>query len=60
MTNPQAQLAAIVGLILVVVATVIGGIVLAAGDHTLPGELIAIGSAAGGAVAAYLAHPNSD
>lgn len=37
-------------------ATVVGGICLAFSDRGLPGELIAIGSAAAGAVGGILSH----
>lgn len=49
--DPRAVIVALVGLVLTVVATVIGGIVLAAGGHELPPAIIAIGSGAGGALA---------
>lgn len=41
-------------LAVITLAVVIGGIVLALRDQTLPGELIAIGSASGGALASTL------
>lgn len=43
-----------VGLVLVALTVVIGGIVLALGDRSLPGELIAIGSGAAGALGGTL------
>lgn len=42
------------GLVLLAVLTVVGGIYLTANDKSLPGEIIAIGSAAAGAVAGIL------
>lgn len=44
---------------LVALAVVIGGAVLAAQDHALPGELIAIGAGASGALAAMLSSTRS-
>lgn len=41
-------------------AVVVGGIVLALDDKSLPGELIAIGSAAAGAVGGILSRTGSD
>lgn len=45
---------------LIALATVVGAIVLAYNDKTVPDSVIAIGSAAAGAVAALLARPPAD
>ena len=45
---------------LLAMATVVGGIYLTAQDKSLPGELIAIGSLAAGAIAAILSRPNGE
>jgi len=45
------QLVSVIGLGAVALTTVIGGVALAYVDKTLPSEIIAIGSAAAGAVA---------
>lgn len=50
----------IIVLALLALAVVIGGIALAFSDRGLPGELIAIGSAAAGAIAGILSHTSSD
>jgi len=46
-------------LAVITLAVVIGGIVLALRDKTLPGELIAIGSATAGALASSLTRRDS-
>lgn len=53
--HPYITLAVVILLGFTVLATVVGGIWLAAGDSSLPGELIAIGAGAGGALAGYIA-----
>ena len=58
-TDPRAVLIALSGLVLTVVATVVGGIVLAAGGHELPEAIIAIGSGAGGALAMAITTRNN-
>ena len=58
-TDPRALLVALVGLVLTVVATVVGGIILAAGGHELPPAIIAIGSGAGGALAMAITTRNT-
>jgi uncharacterized membrane protein HdeD (DUF308 family) len=45
---------------LLALVTVVGGIVLALNDKSLPGELIAIGSAAAGSVAGILSRTGED
>lgn len=54
MNRPGLALLVVGGLILLAGIVVVGGIYLAANDKSLPGELIAIGSAAAGAVAGIL------
>ena len=48
----------VVGLALIALAVVVGGIVLAVGDRAIPGELVAIGSGAAGALGGILARTN--
>lgn len=61
MKNSQATvLAVIIVLGVLAVCVVGGGIYLAANDKTLPGELIAIGSAAAGAIAGLLAKTGTE
>lgn len=50
----------IVALALLALAVVVGGIALAFSDRGLPGELIAIGSAAAGAIAGILSHTSTN
>lgn len=53
--NTQSTVRMVIGVLgLLALAVVIGGIVLALDDKSLPGELIAIGSAAAGAVGGIL------
>lgn len=54
MTDRTVYLAALLIAGLIALAVVVGGIVLAMSDRSLPGELIAIGSGAAGAVGALL------
>lgn len=57
MTDTLTMRLAIAVLGLIAVATVVGGLVLANNDKTLPGELIAIGAGAAGAVAGLITRP---
>lgn len=53
--NTQSTVRLVIGVLgLLALAVVLGGIVLALDDKALPGELIAIGSAAAGAVGGIL------
>ena len=53
--NSQSTVRLVIAVLgLLALAVVVGGIVLALDDKTLPGELIAIGSAAAGAVGGIL------
>ena len=59
--NDQSTVRLVIGLLgLLALATVVGGICLAFTDRGLPGELIAIGSAAAGSIAGILSHTSSD
>ena len=60
MNRPTVVLVVIIALALLAFAVVIGGIYLTAIDKSLPGELIAIGSAAAGAVAGILSKTGQD
>lgn len=60
MTRPTVVLIVVVVLGLLAFAVVVGGIYLTAIDKSLPGELIAIGSAAAGAVGGILAKTGPD
>lgn len=54
--NSQSTVRLVIAVLgLLALAVVVGGIVLALDDKSLPGELIAIGSAAAGAVGSILA-----
>ena len=55
MNRPTVVLVVIISLAALAFAVVVGGIYLTAIDKSLPGELIAIGSAAAGAVGGILA-----
>lgn len=60
MTNDQSTVRLVIGaLALLAFATVVGGIYLTAADKSLPGEIIAIGSAAAGAIGGILARTGS-
>ena len=53
--NSQSTVRLVIGVLgLLALAVVVGGIILALDDKALPGELIAIGSAAAGAVGGIL------
>lgn len=53
--NSQSTVRMVIGVLgLLALSVVIGGIILALADKSLPGELIAIGSAAAGAVGGIL------
>ncbi|MDZ7732189.1 MAG: hypothetical protein U5R31_02975 [Acidimicrobiia bacterium] len=54
MTRRPTRTIAAVGLTLTVLAVVVGAILLALDDQQLPGELIAIGSGAAGALGGTL------
>lgn len=55
MSNDQSTVRLVIGsLALLALSVVVGGIALAFADRSLPGELIAIGSAAAGAVGGIL------
>lgn len=55
MSNDQSTVRLVIGaLALLALSVVIGGIALAFADRSLPGELIAIGSAAAGAIGGIL------
>jgi hypothetical protein len=58
--RPTVVLVVIISLALLAFAVVIGGIYLTAIDRSLPGELIAIGSAAAGALAGILSKTGQD
>lgn len=60
MNNQRTVLLVISVLGVLALAVVIGGIVLALDDKSLPGELIAIGSAAAGAVGGILSRTSND
>lgn len=60
MTDRLVTLVVLVSLACLAVGTLIGGIYLTAIDKSLPGELIAIGSSAAGAIAGILSRPSSD
>lgn len=54
-TNSQGTVRLVIAVLgLLALAVVVGGIVLAISDRSLPGELIAIGAAAAGSVAGIL------
>lgn len=54
-SNTQGTVRMVIGVLgLLALAVVVGGIILALDDKSLPGELIAIGSAAAGAVGGIL------
>jgi hypothetical protein len=59
--NSQATVRLVIGVLgLLALAVVIGGIALALNDKALPGELIAIGSAAAGSIAGILSRTGED
>lgn len=59
--NSQSTVRLVIGVLgLLALAVVIGGIYLTAQDKSLPGELIAIGSAAAGAVGGILSRTGDD
>lgn len=60
MNRQSVVLVVIIALALLAFAVVIGGIYLTAIDRNLPGELIAIGSAAAGAIAGILSKTGQD
>jgi hypothetical protein len=60
MIDGRTERLVIAALALLALATVVGGIVLAWNDRGLPGEIIAIGSAAAGAIGGILARPSAD
>lgn len=60
MNSPSTVRMVIVALGLLALAVVVGGIALAWVDKGLPGELIAIGSAAAGAIAGILSKTGTD
>lgn len=55
MNNDRNVTIALIALALVALTVVIGGVALALNDKALPGELIAIGSGAAGAIAGVVA-----
>lgn len=54
MTDRLIVLVVLIALAVLSVGTLLGGIVLALNDKSLPGELIAIGSSSAGAIAGIL------
>ena len=59
--NDQSTVRLVIGVLgLLALSTVIGGIYLTATGHELPGELIAIGSAAAGAIGGILSRTGSE
>lgn len=59
--NSQSTVRTVIAVLGVLAVLVVGGgIYLAAADKSLPGELIAIGSAAAGAVAGILSRTGTD
>ena len=60
MNSPSTVRLVIAALALLAFTVVAGGIYLTANDKNLPGELIAIGSAAAGAIAGILSKTGTD
>ena len=59
MNDARVVMTVLIALAVLSTLTVAGGIYLTAIDKTLPGELIAIGSAAAGAIAGILSRTNT-